>query len=169
MTWSIQIHLLFIPQPAKMIGLKEIGSITKVFDNNACLFQTSFVPMLERVENLREMHCLFVTTLKHQNSDFSLVHYCSIMKSTFPDTHYLKWFVDSLTSNSFKSHLKLRKCILFFCLALKLVMVVWDLGPPMKCAFHSLKLSLQSNECKLQVGDPLWVLYLLNDGEGMVG
>ena len=80
MTWSIQIHLLFIPQPAKMIGLKEIGSITKVFDNNACLFQTSFVPMLERVENLREMHCLFVTTLKHQNSDFSLLHYCSIMK-----------------------------------------------------------------------------------------
>ena len=60
--------------------------------------------------------------------------------------------MDSLTSNSFKSHLKLRKCILFFCLALKLVMAVWDLGPPMKCAFHSLKLSLQLNECKLQVG-----------------
>ena len=38
------------------------------------------VPVLEGVGNLTEMHCLFVTTLKHQNSDFSLLHYCSKMK-----------------------------------------------------------------------------------------
>ena len=31
------------------------------------------VPVLEGVGNLTEMHCLFVTTLKHQNSDFSLL------------------------------------------------------------------------------------------------
>ena len=40
-----------------------------------------------------------------------------------------------------------------------------SLGPPMKCAFHSLKLSLQLNECKLQVG-PLFAQCLGSPGLG---